>query len=177
MTSLTGVLRGIARCLPKKVKYLVYNALVKPHIDYLIEVWGLAAKSNTKIIQTSQNKLIKTLFNYDFDTPTVNLYKKTKIMNITQTFTYYTCILVRKILMKDMHSQIIFTKKHQIQNKKLRNANDLVLRPPRTNYGKHNITFLSAQIYNRLPKDIKQIKTMSLFKKVLKTYLCNQSVP
>ncbi|XP_045488502.1 uncharacterized protein LOC123690046 [Pieris rapae] len=47
---LTGALRNITNCLPRKVRYLIYNSLVKPHIDYLIEVWGYAINA------TSSNK-------------------------------------------------------------------------------------------------------------------------
>lgn len=93
LTSLTGTLRGVTNCLPQKIKYLIYNSLVKPHIDYLIEIWGTANKTNLKTIQVAQNKLIKCLFNYDFKTPTVNIYKNTKIMTIRQTYFYYTCLL------------------------------------------------------------------------------------
>lgn len=172
LASLTGVIRGNARCFPPKVRYYIYNSLVKPHIDYLIEVWGLAAKTNVNIIQRAQNKLIKVLFHYDYLTPTDTLYKKTKLLNVNQTYIYSTCILIRKILTKHIHTQIIFTKKAQVQKKLLRNANNLVLRTPRTkSYGKKNLMYEGAQLYNKLPKEIKNSQSIKTFKKLLKDYL------
>lgn len=171
LTSLTGALRGVVRCLPPQVRYTIYNSLVKPHLDYLIEVWGTAAKTNLNMIQIAQNKLIKRLFNYNFLTPTTILYKETKILNILQSYIYNTCILIRKILTKDIHIQITFTKKQQVQKIKLRNANDIKLSVPRTNYGKKSIMYEGAQLYNKLPKDIKHAKSIKTFKKLLKHYL------
>lgn len=174
ITSLTGSLRNIVRCLPDKVRYLIYNSLVKPHIDYLIEVWGSAAKTNLSTVQTAQNKLIKVLFNYNVLTPTTKLYKNTNIMNINQTYTYRTCILIRKIINRDIHTNINFTKKSSFLKITLRNANNLILRPPRTNYGKKTIIFEGAQIYNKLPVDIKDSQSMSTFKRLLKFHVMNK---
>lgn len=175
--SLTGALRNIVHCLPLNVRYRIYNSLVKPHLDYLIEIWGSAAKSNLKIIQITQNKLIKTLFKYDYLTSSEILYKKTKIMNVLQTYHYTTCILIRKILSKDIHTNITFTKKKQVQTRyQLRSANDLVLPIPRTNYGKRAITYKSAQLYNKLPKDIKEAKSLQTFKRLLKYHITKTKV-
>lgn len=171
LISLSGPLHNISRCLPQKVRYIIYNSLVKPHIDYLIEVWGTAAKSNLDPLQRAQNRVIKALFNYKFLTPTDKIYHDTKIMNISQTYIYYTCILVRKILNKDIHTSLSFTKKQQTQRIKLRNSNYLVTRPPRTNYGKKNIEFEGVNLYNKLPTTIKNAKTMYRFKKLLKSHI------
>lgn len=108
-------------------------------MDFLIEVWGTAAikyKTNIQTLQISQNKLIKTLFHYDYNTSEQKICSETKLMNISQTYLYNTCILIRKILNKNIHTQICFTKKHQTQKIRLRNANDIQLYSPRTDYGK-----------------------------------------
>lgn len=171
LMSLTASLRGIVKCLPRPVRYLIYNSLVKPHIDYLIEIWGPAAKSNIGILQTAQNKLVKTLFGYHFRTPTDKIYKNTKLMTIKQTYFYYTCILIRKILNKEIQTQMKFTTKGSHQKIQLRNSTHLVLRQPRTNYGMRNIEYEGAQMYNKLPTEIKDTKCILLFKKLLKDYI------
>lgn len=172
--SLTGTLRSIVQCFPRRVRFTIYNSLVKPHIDYLIEIWGSAAKTNLKQVQIAQNKLMKVLFNFDFLTNTNKMYKDTKILNVSQAYVYHTCILIRKILNKDIHTKICFTEKQQTM--KLRNANNLILRPPRTNYGKKCILYEGAQLYNKLPKGVKDTKTTAQFKKVLKLHLLNTAI-
>lgn len=171
LTALTGSLKSIVRCLPKRVRYTIYNTLVKPHIEYLTELWGTAPPTTLTTLQRAQNKLIKVLFHFNYLTPTTKIYKETKILNIDHAYIYHTCILIRKILLKDLHIQISFTRKKQIQKMKLRNANNLVLRPPRTNYGKKCILYEGANLYNKLPSDIKDAKSLSTFKRLLKQHL------
>lgn len=93
-------------------------------------------------------------------------------MNIPQTYKYNTCILIRKILTKDIHTQLTFTKKINVQKVLTRQANNLCLaKKPRTNYGIKNIMFEGAYLYNKLPKDIKQCKSLNTFKKLLKLHV------
>ncbi|KAL0851343.1 hypothetical protein ABMA28_007163 [Loxostege sticticalis] len=175
LISLAGILRGIAKCLPRKIKFVIYNSLIKPHIDYLIEIWGTANKTNLNVLQISQNKLIKSLFNYDFRTSTHKIYEDTKIMTIKQTYKYYTCILIHKILNKQIHTVLSFRKKHEIQySMKLRNANHLISRTPRTNYGRKNIEYEGVKMYNKLPIEIKNATSTASFKKKLKSHILNE---
>lgn len=174
LTSLTGTIRSISMCLPRKIKYIIYNSLIKPHLDYLIEIWGTSAKTNLQILQIAQNKLIKSLFHYDFRTPSQIIYDETKIMNIKQTYIYYTCILIYKILNSHIHTSLSFRKKAQTQKIKLRNANNLIARTPRTNYGSKNIEYEGVRTYNKLPNKIKDAKSLISFKKQLKKYVLNE---
>lgn len=171
LTSLMGILRGVVRCFPESVRYIIYNSLIKPHITYLIEVWGSATKTNTKPLQIAQNKIIKLLFHFNFRMSTETVFQKAKLMTLAQTYHYQTCILIRKILTKDTHSQIVFTKKIQTQTRQLRSAHNLCLYKPRTNYGIKNIKYEGAKIYNNLPKYIKEIQSFPLFKKTLKFHI------
>lgn len=173
LTALTGLLKNITKCFPRQTRYILYNSLVKPHLDYLIEIWGTAAPTNLAPLRTSQNKLIKVLFNYDFLAPTDQIYKNTKLMNIEQSYQYFTCILVRKILNQSIKTQIHFDKNYISHNIKLRNSNDIKLIKPRTNYGKQNIMYDGAKVYNKIPNSIKDAKTLQTFKKLLKSYIIN----
>lgn len=176
LQSLTGTLRGIVRCLPRQIRYLIYFSLVKPHIDYLVEIWGSAAKTHINLLQIAQNKLLKTLFNYDYLTPTQSLYEETKLMNITQTYIYNTCILIRKILNKNIHSNITFTKRKKMHKMNLRREHDLLqLYSPRTNYGRKSIMYEGSKLYNTLPKYITESKSIATFKKLLKEYITKKS--
>ncbi|KAG6458312.1 hypothetical protein O3G_MSEX010807 [Manduca sexta] len=173
LRNLMGMIKGMARCLPRPVQYTIYNSLVKPHIDYLIEIWGTAAKTNLAKLQIVQNKLLKVLFHLDYLTPTNKLFKKIKVMNISETYTYQICILVRKILNKDIHTKITFSKKAQLHKMNLRSNNDNMIRllKPRTNFGRKSIMYEGVRLYNRLPKNIKESKSMYTYKRLLKHHL------
>lgn len=171
ITSLTGALRNVVHLLPKPIRINIYNALVKPHLEYLIEVWGTAAITNIKLLQVSQNKVIKVLFHYDYLTPTKKLYTETKLLNLKQIYTYKTCILIRKIINKEIHSEITFTEKNKYLTKTLRNADNIFLPLPRTRYGSENLMYEGAKMYNKLPKNLKETASNNVFKKALHLHI------
>lgn len=164
LSSLIGSLRNITRCIPHKLRHTIYNTLVKPHLLYLIEIWGSAAKTKLAELQIAQNKIIKLLFNYPYLTSTTQIYNETKIMNLKQLYTYCTCLLVRKICHKTIHTNLTFTKTNQITKRNTRRASFLVLPKTRTNFGKKMVTYEGAQLFNKLPATLKQATSYNLFK-------------
>lgn len=169
LTSVLGALRKISNCIPHKVRPIIYNSLVKPHLEYLIEIWGSAAATNLNPLQRAQNKIIKVLFHYPYNTPTNELYKKTKLFNLRQLYIYYTCILIKKITTKSIRSNLKLNKKIPTHN--LRNKYKIVLPTVRTNYGKKTILFEGVKLYNDLPNHIKKCNIVNAFKKELKEYV------
>lgn len=155
---------------------MIYNSLVKPHLQYLIEVWGSTADTNLKELQRTQNKIIKLLFHYDYLTPTTKVYSETKLMSVKQLYTYSTCLLIRKILHKEIHSKLTFTKKKELQNYRNRNAENLITTRSRTNYGQRNISSEGVKLYNMLPLDLKNVKSLNVFKNKCNDYI-RKNVP
>lgn len=175
LISLLASLRNMSKYIPPKVRFTIYNSLIKPHIDYLIEIWGCAATTNLLPLQRAQNKIIKVLFKIDFLTPTETLYKNTKLLNIKQTYTYNTCLLIRKILNKKIHTQIQFNVREPSKYTKRRKITNLLTLPTaRTTYGKRNIKSEGAKMYNDLPEYITNTKPFNKFKKLLKQYTINK---
>lgn len=169
ITSLTGIVRRMSNCVPHKSRLMIYNSLVKSNIDYLIEIWGCAAKTNLKPLQIAQNKVIKALFHFDKLTHTPTLYKKTNLLNLKQIYTQNICTLIKKIMSGQIHSQTTFTKRTYTHN--LRNTNKLKLHTPRTEYGKRNILYDGTKLFNNLPDEIKEITSIHVFKAKLKSYV------
>lgn len=173
LSSLTGSVKNVMHCVPRQIRYTIYNCLVKPHLLYLIELWGSAVKSKLAKLQISQNKLVKLLFNIPYLTSTETVYKETKIMNIRQLYKYTTCILVRKILTNKIHTNLTYTKVKEIRKRSSRRASYIVLPKTRTNYGKKTILCEGAQLYNKLPSQIKSVSSFNAFKFKLAQHIMN----
>ena len=97
VSALLGPLCNIVRCIPCKMRYVIYNTLVTPHLLYLVEVGGSVAKTELSNVQRAQNKCIKLIFNY----PRLRQLKKYEnigIMTIRQLYVYN--IYIREILNK-----------------------------------------------------------------------------
>lgn len=153
LATLIGPLRRITRCIPRHVRYTIYNTLVKPHLLYLVEIWGSAVKTKLAGLQITQNKIIKTIFNYHYLTSTNKIFTETKLMTIKQLYIYNTCILIKKILCSQLHTNLSFIKVKQTTLRCTRRASFLVLPKVRTNYGRKTINFEGAQLFNKLPTD------------------------
>lgn len=128
LISVLGAVRNISNYIPKRVSSIIYNSLVKSHLEYLIEIWGSAAATHLKSLQRIQNKIIKVLFHYKYSTPTTELFHKTEISNIKNLYMYY-CILVKKIITGSVQTNIQLEKKTSSYN--FRNRNKLQLIHPR----------------------------------------------
>lgn len=56
LLSLVGSLRNIVRCVPPRLRHTIYNVLVKPHLLYLVEIWGSEAKTKLASLQVTKSK-------------------------------------------------------------------------------------------------------------------------
>lgn len=171
LISLQASLRGNIRCIPRKLRITIYNALVKPHLLYLIEIWGSAAKTRLEKLQVLQNKIIKILFNYNFRTETAKIYRETKLMNIKQLYIYNTCIFIRKTIKNKIHTEIKFIKRKKVGRPCTRRASFIVLPNARTRYGQTSVTYEGASLFNKIPSQIKNIDSYYVFKKKLAKHI------
>ena len=171
LSSLLGSLRSVSQCVPIKLRYNIYNSLVKSYLSYLIEIWGNASKTKLHELQIKQNKLVKMLFHYHHLTPTKTIYTKLGIMNIKQLYTYNTCILIKKIINRNIHTNLSFIKNSQIYNRSTRRGSLLVIPKVRTKFAQKNITFDGALLYNKLPYDIRNVSSHNVFKSKLCKYI------
>ncbi|GFW47316.1 RNA-directed DNA polymerase from mobile element jockey [Trichonephila clavipes] len=73
-------------------KVLLYTAVLQPILSYGSPVWGYAAKSNVKILETAQNSIIRTITKAKRYTKNSNIYKALKL----HPFKKYIQILAKK---------------------------------------------------------------------------------
>ena len=74
LTKTIGAFNIIKNYIPEKNKKQLYYAYVYSKIQYGIEVYGHAKTSYLRKIQTKQNRALKTLFNLDYRSPTLQLH-------------------------------------------------------------------------------------------------------
>jgi uncharacterized protein YgiM (DUF1202 family) len=123
-------------------------------------------------LQIVQNRLIKTLFNYPFRTPTSKIYKETQVMHLKQLYTFKTCLLIHKIVKKYIHTQITFKTKINKYSRRKKYLQHLQISKSRTEfYGKRTLTHGGVKLYNKLPIQIRTHNSIILFRKCLKKYV------
>ena len=84
-------LSQIKNILPLNIRLLVYNSLVRPHIEYGVITWGGVKNSKLQKIRSLQKKAIRAVNNSTFKAHSNPLFSKLKVLNIDDT--YKLCVL------------------------------------------------------------------------------------
>lgn len=172
ISSLCGLMKRVRSFVPNEVLLQFYNACIHSIIQYLIIVWGHAAKSKLKRVQTLQNRCVKVIFNLPHLYPTTSLYTSQhhKIIPILGLRDCQTIMYVHNSLFNhSFRKNIIFSTRATLQN--TRHANELVKSRAYTNIGLTRIKHYGPSKFNALPSDLKVIHNCILFKSKLKQYI------
>ena len=74
----SGILNNLKYILPERIKLLLYNALLLPHINYCLMTWGYNGQSIYKI----QKRAIHTITLSKYNDHTAPLFKKIKLLTL-----------------------------------------------------------------------------------------------
>jgi hypothetical protein len=80
-------------------KTLIYKCILKPIWTYGIQLWGYARKpSNTKIIQTLQSNVLRTITNAPWFVSNFTLHNDIQIPFITEGIKRYSTIYYNRLI-------------------------------------------------------------------------------
>ena len=113
------------------------------------------------------------MYNKDWYTPTVLLHKDLKLLQIHDIISLFHLVFVYQ--QQNNHLPEIFsnyfTARENLHSRNIRNRKDLHVNHSRNNYGEKSIKVTGAKLYNTLPQNMKDSKTLCLFKKRVKKHL------
>jgi len=82
-------LSQIKNILPLNIRLLVYNSLVRPHIEYGIVTWGGVKNSKLQKIRSLQKKkAIRAVNNSTFKAHSNPLFSKLKVLVLDTNFVF-----------------------------------------------------------------------------------------
>ena len=174
--------------LLRRLRYIVsfdclskyYMATVQSHIDYYLTVWGFTSSHNLHLIQKMQNRAARLITNnFDFNTRGIDIVRDLGWLNITQRRDYFTALLVFKSLSGNLPDHILdnFTFKRDIAIRQTRSCDTNVLFVPKINRSsfKSALQVNGPMLWNNLPIHIRNCNSIHSFKRLLKTFLLQQS--
>ena len=165
----------IRSSLDKEVTKTLVNALVTPHLDYGN---GLLYNISCKLIkklQVAQNSAVRLIDKLSKREHITEARKNLHWLPIEARIEYKIITTTWKILNNQSPEYLkrLITLKNN--NRSLRSSGKLLLEPPdtksRNSWGSRPFAISSPTLWNRLPDDLKQKKTIESFKKSLKTHL------
>ena len=153
---------------------MLYNSLIKPHLNYCMSVWGGAPKSVLRPLITLQKKIVRIMTHSNFDHPSAPLFLKLNILPFKQLYEYNISNLMHKIhnnLITGEYNLTLLTKTHNYNTRSSSNLN-YYQTFQRLNLGLQSFLTQGIKFWNKLSISIKSLP-IHLFKKKLRQYLIN----
>ena len=167
------------RILTRSTKKLLYNALIKPHIEYGLIAWG---HTNLQAITTKQKKIIRDIYGTKNRIAHTNpLFSNLKLLKITDLVKINTLKFAKKFTSKSLPIALYSTMQLLPGSVETRAKKDnTILIPRKTNKNWSKTVFhVCPKLWNDLSSNTKNAKTMKSFTNILKkttfmTYQLNQ---
>lgn len=156
-----------------KHKQKMYYAYIHSKIQYGIELYGHAADTNLKKVQTLQNKALKILYNRHPRTDTEALHRELKLLKVKDI----QKLNILSFVYKQKHNKLppifndMFRPFTDIHNHLTRQRQNLHRPPVSLETGDKTMKSQGPELWNKLPRDIQEINSYYGFRKKTKDYL------
>lgn len=159
--------------LSKDILRILYFSLVHPHLDYGILLWGLTFPSYLKPLANLQNKIVKTI---TYDTSKVDvIYKNAKILKLEEMQYLQLGSFMFKYMSNSLPEPLLsmFITNDEVHNHNTRQKNNPHTMIRRTAAAQKTILHKGPNLWNKIPKHLKESKSLKSFKYKYKKLLIN----
>ncbi len=173
MSKYCGILYRLKDVLPSETLLSLYNTLVLPHLTYCNIIWGDPNNTNLHLIYFKQKKIVRICTNSQWLTHSSPLFKKLNILTIYDihkliigSFMYNYTFNKLPINFTDY-----FTQNNAIHNYPTRISHKYRPHVFKSNLARNTIRRQGPLLWNTLNDDLKNTKTVNVFKRKYKTHL------
>ena len=174
ITAGISAIRRVKPFVDKETLISIYNAIVRPYFDYCCEVWDVFGETQSKRLQKLQNRAARIILNMSNDVnhsialcelgwePLKTLRKKAKAKMMYK--------VLNKMGPKSLTN--LFSYKCEKTNYHLRDiSTGLCLPKPRSNNMKNSFMYNGAKLWNSIPKEIRESKSLSSFRNKIAAHI------
>ena len=136
-----------------------------------MEFYGLASNKHIKRVQVMQNRILKNLFNKEWLTPTAELHKDLKILQVNDLYKANVMKFVYKCTQGVVPNVFLDHYACITHNHRTRQSNMLSVPRTRIKIGEKSSKVVGAKLYNNLPNQIKDSITLKSFSKRVRNML------
>lgn len=153
-------------------KKLIYNAFIKPHINYNAAIYGSCNQINITNLQKTQNKAINILFNNYKHKHKINLYKTNHILTVKNIIYIekmkhiYKYTKYPETIPKD--TRTLYDELNEKRNERPRYKLNMNIQRYNKEIGKKH-SYNNTTEYNKLDTKTKSSPTIHTFIKTIKT--------
>lgn len=187
----TGLFKALSKrvssiqCLCKftSIKSLkcIANGIFISKLSYGMPIWGGAPNTYIKTLQILQNKVMRSILNCDFRTPTLYLLSNMGWLSVKQLIIYHTIIQFYKILSshqpQSIFNQLNFNYNNYHMSTRAMSRNDVILDIKRLQLTKSAFIYRASVNWNSLPLSLRSVSNFLTFKTSLKSYIKHNITP
>ena len=157
--------------------HLIYFSMVYPHLQYCISSWGSASNTSLHPLKLLQKRCVRRISNREYRAHTQMLFKKLEYLKLHDIYLLETAKTMYKIcngMSPINYSQkMIKLEKIHLHNTRQNQNNSIFVKGVRTKFAQKSTLFFGAQLWNKLPNDLKKLP-YHRFKKALKCKLIDE---
>lgn len=157
-------------------KIFLYKTLVAPHIDYCSSVLFLASETHLKRLQRLQNKFMRHILNCNRYTHTVNMLDALQWLSVKERIVFNVMTMIFKLtnnLLPEYLTNII-KRGRNIHSYRTRQIDDIRVASFTMTTTQKSVYYSGIRIFNELPMDIKNARTVSEFKRNCSIWIKNR---
>ena len=147
--------------------------MVYPYLTYCNINWTSTYPTRLKPLLMIQKKIVRIMLFAHYKDESRPLFLTLNILNIYELNIYLIAIFMYSFFNDKLPSYFrnYFILNEKFHSHNTRSASNIFIDFKRTNYGKFSLKFRGAQMWNELPKDLKDSKSYTQFKRLMKIYL------
>ena len=163
-----GILYRLREYLPNFSLRSLYYSFVYPYFLYCNLAWGGTFDSHLDILVKLQKRAIRIISNESFDSHTNNLFISNKILKVQDIHKLQLAIYMFK-----MDSRNNFERVHIYDT---RNRSALLPSFARLTLTQNSLSVSAVNFWNELPNDIKESRSLPMFKNGVKKFLLSKYI-
>ena len=165
-----GILYRVRHLLNRSALFILYCSLFLPYLTYCADILGNTYKSNTQCIFLLQKKIVRIVYGAHFKDHTNVIFQDLIFFKFCDLVKLKTCEMMYRAFNKTLPVNLnnIFTVCEPNSLFNMRKKKDFVQKYTRTNLKAMSVSVVGAKLWNELDSNLRNIKTILLFKKKIK---------
>ena len=159
------------RSLPFKLRNVLYQSMVQPHLDYCWVVWAECCKQDASRLESIQNNGIQLILNERWDCPSSEMRSKLGWTTLANRKKLLRAKYTRRCLCGQgpKYTQCMFTTNEKMGLRSTRHLKDIYLPSHKTNWLAKSFIYCASQDWNDLPLSLREASEY-VFKTNIKSY-------
>lgn len=163
-------LKKIRKFVTEPTAWKIYYAYIHPHLIYMNSIWGCTALTYLSSLKVLQNKSLKIIKGLPALNPSHELYNN-KILPLHLLNKFETCCFIYKIVKNLVKTNITLIANSEIHAHDTRSNSNFFIIRSRTRLAQRSLMNRGITLFNGLPNNIKNARSIIEFKVKLKQFL------